>query len=107
MQAITCLKRAHYLNPLAVQAACNLGIVFLATGQPASAAIHLCAAVTADPKGYMPYTLLGSEYVNVGAAGWDAFRFALGKCFICIRYIHGNDVLLWKKGDFGEYDWGV
>ncbi|XP_054009268.1 Bardet-Biedl syndrome 4 protein homolog isoform X2 [Hylaeus anthracinus] len=37
----------------------NLGMVFLATGQPASAAIYLCAAVSADPKNHMPYLLLG------------------------------------------------
>lgn len=37
----------------------NLGMVFLTTGQPASAAIYLCAAITADPKNSMPYLLLG------------------------------------------------
>ncbi|KAG7203012.1 hypothetical protein KM043_010140 [Ampulex compressa] len=57
--AISCLKRAHYLNPLAFLPACNLGIVFLTTGQPASAAIYLCAALSADPKNPMPYLLLG------------------------------------------------
>ncbi|XP_014205883.1 Bardet-Biedl syndrome 4 protein [Copidosoma floridanum] len=59
ISAITCLKRAHYLNPLALPAACNLGIVFLTTGQPASAAIYLCGAVSADPDNAMPYLLLG------------------------------------------------
>ncbi|XP_058796694.1 Bardet-Biedl syndrome 4 protein isoform X2 [Phymastichus coffea] len=59
VSAITCLKRAHYLNPLALPPACNLGIVFLATGQPASAAIHLCGAVANGPKTHMPYFLLG------------------------------------------------
>ncbi|XP_031784339.1 Bardet-Biedl syndrome 4 protein isoform X1 [Nasonia vitripennis] len=59
VSAITCLKRAHYLNPLALPAACNLGIVYLATGQPASAAIYLCAAVAAGPNSAMPYLLLG------------------------------------------------
>ncbi|XP_076666586.1 Bardet-Biedl syndrome 4 isoform X2 [Andrena cerasifolii] len=57
--AISCLKRAHYLNPIAFLPAYNLGMVFLTTGQPASAAIYLCAAVTADPKNHMPYLLLG------------------------------------------------
>ena len=57
--AISCLKRAHYLNPMAFLPAYNLGMVFLTTGQPASAAIYLCAAVTADPKNHMPYLLLG------------------------------------------------
>ncbi|XP_066589421.1 Bardet-Biedl syndrome 4 protein [Prorops nasuta] len=56
--AITCLKRAHYLSPLAMLPACNLGIVFLTTGQPASAAIYLSAAVTAEPKNPTPYLLL-------------------------------------------------
>ncbi|XP_051153981.1 Bardet-Biedl syndrome 4 protein isoform X2 [Leptopilina boulardi] len=57
--AISCLKRAHYLNPLALPPACNLGTVFLTTGQPASAATYLCAAVSASPKNAMPYLLLG------------------------------------------------
>lgn len=57
--AISCLKRAHYLNPLALPPACNLGTVFLNTGQPASAATYLCAAVAASPKNAMPYLLLG------------------------------------------------
>lgn len=57
--AISCLKRAHYFNPLAFLPLYNLGIVFLATGQPASAAIYLCAAVNAEPKNPMPYLLLG------------------------------------------------
>ncbi|XP_076165097.1 Bardet-Biedl syndrome 4 [Ptiloglossa arizonensis] len=57
--AISCLKRAHYLNPMAFLPAYNLGMVFLTTGQPASAAIYLCAAVSADPKDPMPYLLLG------------------------------------------------
>ncbi|XP_026669068.1 Bardet-Biedl syndrome 4 protein isoform X2 [Ceratina calcarata] len=59
IQAISCLKRAHYLNPMAFLPAYNLGMVFLSTGQPASAAIYLCAAVSADPKNFMPYLLLG------------------------------------------------
>ncbi|XP_011311542.1 Bardet-Biedl syndrome 4 protein homolog isoform X2 [Fopius arisanus] len=57
--AISCLKRAHYLNPMALLPACNLGRVLLTTGQPASAAIYLCSAVTAAPKNPQPYLLLG------------------------------------------------
>ncbi|XP_043507681.1 Bardet-Biedl syndrome 4 protein homolog isoform X2 [Frieseomelitta varia] len=57
--AISCLKRAHYLNSMAFLPAYNLGMVFLTTGQPASAAIYLCAAVSADSKNPMPYLLLG------------------------------------------------
>ncbi|XP_015587423.1 Bardet-Biedl syndrome 4 protein homolog [Cephus cinctus] len=57
--AISCLKRAHYLNPMALYPACNLGIVFLTTGQPASAATYLCAAVSAGPMHPSPYLLLG------------------------------------------------
>ncbi|KAL2725763.1 Bardet-Biedl syndrome 4 protein [Vespula maculifrons] len=57
--AISCLKRAHYLNPLAFLPVYNLGIAFLTTGQPASAAIYLCAAVNAESKNPMPYLLLG------------------------------------------------
>ncbi|XP_076234859.1 Bardet-Biedl syndrome 4 [Calliopsis andreniformis] len=57
--AISCLKRAHYLNPMAFLPVYNLGMVLLTTGQPASAAIYLCAAVSADPKNPMPYLLLG------------------------------------------------
>ncbi|CAL7949917.1 unnamed protein product [Xylocopa violacea] len=57
--AISCLKRAHYLNPMAFLPAYNLGMVFLTTGQPASAAIYLCAAVSADSKNPMSYLLLG------------------------------------------------
>ncbi|XP_012225812.1 Bardet-Biedl syndrome 4 protein isoform X2 [Linepithema humile] len=59
MQAISSLKRAHYLNPMSCVPSCNLGIVFLTTGQPASAAIYLCAAVSAEPKNPTPYLLLG------------------------------------------------
>ncbi|XP_043507682.1 Bardet-Biedl syndrome 4 protein isoform X3 [Frieseomelitta varia] len=59
IQAISCLKRAHYLNSMAFLPAYNLGMVFLTTGQPASAAIYLCAAVSADSKNPMPYLLLG------------------------------------------------
>ncbi|XP_076480150.1 Bardet-Biedl syndrome 4 isoform X2 [Bombus vancouverensis nearcticus] len=59
IQAISCLKRAHYLNSMAFLPAYNLGMVFLTTGQPASAAIYLCAAISADPKNPMPYLLLG------------------------------------------------
>ncbi|KAG5317502.1 BBS4 protein, partial [Pseudoatta argentina] len=57
--AISSLKRAHYLHPISCVPSCNLGIVFLTTGQPASAAIYLCAAVSAEPKNSMPYLLLG------------------------------------------------
>ncbi|XP_046813929.1 Bardet-Biedl syndrome 4 protein homolog isoform X1 [Vespa crabro] len=58
--AISCLKRAHYLNPLAFLPVYNLGIAFLTTGQPASAAIYLCAAVNAESKkNPMAYLLLG------------------------------------------------
>ncbi|XP_011138957.1 Bardet-Biedl syndrome 4 protein [Harpegnathos saltator] len=57
--AISSLKRAHYLSPLSSVPSCNLGIVFLTTGQPASAAIYLCAAVSAEPKNPTPYLLLG------------------------------------------------
>lgn len=57
--AISSLKRAHYLNPLSCVSSCNLGIVFLTTGQPASAAIYLCAAISAEPKNPTPYLLLG------------------------------------------------
>ncbi|XP_032683157.1 Bardet-Biedl syndrome 4 protein homolog isoform X2 [Odontomachus brunneus] len=57
--AISSLKRAHYLSPLSCIPSCNLGIVFLTTGQPASAAIYLCAAVSAEPKNPTPYLLLG------------------------------------------------
>ncbi|XP_033228310.1 Bardet-Biedl syndrome 4 protein homolog [Belonocnema kinseyi] len=59
--AISCLKKAHYLNPLALPPACNLGTVFLTTGQPASAATYLCAAVSASPEAVMPYLLLGRK----------------------------------------------
>ncbi|KAJ8673503.1 hypothetical protein QAD02_004765 [Eretmocerus hayati] len=59
VSAITCLRRAHYLNPLGQPAACNLAIVYLATGQPASAAVYSCAAVAASPDSHMPYLLLG------------------------------------------------
>ncbi|KOC64819.1 Bardet-Biedl syndrome 4 protein like protein [Habropoda laboriosa] len=57
--AISCLKRAHYLSPMAFLPAYNLGMVFLTTGQPASAAIYLCSAVSVEPKNHMPYLLLG------------------------------------------------
>ncbi|RLU16161.1 hypothetical protein DMN91_011921 [Ooceraea biroi] len=57
--AISSLKRAHYLNPMSCVPSCNLGVVFLTTGQPASAAIYLCAAVSAEPKNHTPYLLLG------------------------------------------------
>ncbi|XP_014489483.1 PREDICTED: Bardet-Biedl syndrome 4 protein isoform X2 [Dinoponera quadriceps] len=57
--AISSLKRAHYLCPLSCIPSCNLGIVFLTTGQPASAAVYLCAAVSAEPKNPTPYLLLG------------------------------------------------
>ncbi|EFN70730.1 Bardet-Biedl syndrome 4 protein-like protein [Camponotus floridanus] len=57
--AISSLKRAHYLSPMSCVPSCNLGIVFLTTGQPASAAIYLCAAVSAEPKNPTPYLLLG------------------------------------------------
>ncbi|XP_012150185.1 Bardet-Biedl syndrome 4 isoform X2 [Megachile rotundata] len=59
IQAISCLKRAHYLHPMAFAPAYNLGMVFLTTGQAASAAIYLCGAVNAEPKNPMPYLLLG------------------------------------------------
>nr|XP_031825496.1 Bardet-Biedl syndrome 4 protein homolog isoform X1 [Nomia melanderi]XP_031825497.1 Bardet-Biedl syndrome 4 protein homolog isoform X1 [Nomia melanderi]XP_031825498.1 Bardet-Biedl syndrome 4 protein homolog isoform X1 [Nomia melanderi]XP_031825499.1 Bardet-Biedl syndrome 4 protein homolog isoform X1 [Nomia melanderi]XP_031825500.1 Bardet-Biedl syndrome 4 protein homolog isoform X1 [Nomia melanderi]XP_031825501.1 Bardet-Biedl syndrome 4 protein homolog isoform X1 [Nomia melanderi]XP_03182550 len=57
--AITCLKRAHYLSPMAFLPAYNLGMVLLTTGQPASAAVYLCAAVSADSSNPMAYLLLG------------------------------------------------
>ncbi|XP_020290163.1 Bardet-Biedl syndrome 4 protein homolog isoform X1 [Pseudomyrmex gracilis] len=57
--AISSLKRAHYLSPMSCVPSCNLGIVFLTTGQPASAAVYLCAAVSAELKNPTPYLLLG------------------------------------------------
>ncbi|EGI67449.1 Bardet-Biedl syndrome 4 protein-like protein [Acromyrmex echinatior] len=42
--AISSLKRAHYLHPMSCVPSCNLGVVFLTTGQP---------------KNSMPYLLLG------------------------------------------------
>jgi membrane-associated HD superfamily phosphohydrolase len=72
-QAITCLKKAHYLNPLALAPACNLGIVFLETGLTASAAVYLCGAVASEPTSSLAYMLLGREY---GCGFWRVAYFS-------------------------------
>ncbi|XP_046618269.1 Bardet-Biedl syndrome 4 protein homolog isoform X1 [Neodiprion virginianus] len=64
--AITCLKRAHYLNPLASSSAFNLGIVFLSTGQPASAAIYLCNAAASSTS--VSLKQAGQTYMLLGVA---------------------------------------
>ncbi|XP_012258563.2 Bardet-Biedl syndrome 4 protein [Athalia rosae] len=64
--AISCLKRAHYLNPLAPTSAFNLGVVLLSTGQPASAAVYLCnAAASANSVNFKQ---AGQTYMLLGVA---------------------------------------
>lgn len=75
LQAITCLKRAHYLSPMAFLPAYNLGMVLLTTGQPASAAVYLCAAVSADPSNPMSYLLLGRKHY------WDKVTTRRFSCY--------------------------
>jgi tetratricopeptide (TPR) repeat protein len=47
--AISCLRRAQYLGPFEWLVAHNLGLVYLACGQPASAFQHLSTAVNLNP----------------------------------------------------------
>ncbi|XP_061930588.1 Bardet-Biedl syndrome 4 protein homolog isoform X2 [Apis cerana] len=84
--AISCLKRAHYLNSMAFLPAYNLGMVFLTTGQPASAAIYLCSAITADPKNSMPYLLLGNDLEGAEKVLQKAHALSPQDPFVLINY---------------------
>ncbi|XP_034937522.1 Bardet-Biedl syndrome 4 protein isoform X2 [Chelonus insularis] len=57
--AVCCLKKAHFLNPLALLPSLNLGKIFLLSDQPASAVVYFCAAISNAPENFIPYLLLG------------------------------------------------
>ncbi|KAH0817592.1 hypothetical protein GEV33_005199 [Tenebrio molitor] len=57
--AISCLKRALWISPTNWRVLFNLGLVHLATYQPASAFNFLCAAVNLRPEVPLSFTGLG------------------------------------------------
>ncbi len=61
-QAISCLKRAHYLSPFDWKVLYNLGLVHLTMQQYASAFHFLSAAINLNPRmGELYMLLAGTE----------------------------------------------
>lgn len=67
-QAISCLKRAHYLSPFDWKVLYNLGLVHLTMQQYASAFHFLSAAINLNPRMGEVYMLLA------GTGGQRAVR---------------------------------
>lgn len=64
-QAISCLKRAHYLSPFDWKVLYNLGLVHLTMQQYASAFHFLSAAINLNPRmGELYMLLAGTERVR-------------------------------------------
>lgn len=62
LQAISCLKRAHYLSPFDWKVLYNLGLVHLTMQQYASAFHFLSAAINLNPRmGDLYMLLAGTE----------------------------------------------
>lgn len=66
LQAISCLKRAHYLEPFEWIIAYNLGIIFLNTGQFASAFHYLSASINLKPDYANSYMYLAMALDRLG-----------------------------------------
>ena len=64
--AISCLKRAQYLDPFEYIIAYNLGIVHINTQQFASAFHYFSSAVTLNPKFAFSYMYLGLSLSKLG-----------------------------------------
>ena len=63
-QAISCLKRANYLNPLDWKTLYNLGLVHINTKQYASAFVFLSTCVKLKHKHAQTFMLLGSKLLK-------------------------------------------
>ena len=63
--AIACLQRAQFLDPFAWSTAFNLGIVHLASEQPASAFHHLNAAAALKPDDAQTLMFLGTALARL------------------------------------------
>ena len=66
LQAVSCLKRAHYLEPFEWIIAYNLGIIFLNTGQFAGAFHYLSAAINLKPDFANSYMYLAIALARLG-----------------------------------------
>ncbi|KAF5841559.1 Bardet-Biedl syndrome protein 4 [Dunaliella salina] len=64
--AIACLKKALYLGPFDWIVAYNLGLVYLNTGQPASAFHHLSASINLKPGFAHSYMYLAIALTQLG-----------------------------------------
>ena len=64
--AISCLKRAQYLDPFEYIIAYNLGIIHINTSQFASAFHYFSSAVTLNPKFAFSYMYLGLSLSKLG-----------------------------------------
>ena len=63
-QAISCLKRAHYMSPFDWKVLYNLGLVHLTMQQYASAFHFLSAAINLNPRMGDLYMLLAGTVAN-------------------------------------------
>lgn len=77
LQAISCLKRAHYLSPFDWKVLYNLGLVHLTMQQYASAFHFLSAAINLNPRmGELYMLLAGADlerkiiHVIVSSSKW-------------------------------------
>ncbi|XP_017775178.1 PREDICTED: Bardet-Biedl syndrome 4 protein homolog [Nicrophorus vespilloides] len=63
--AVTCLKRALWLSPMNWKVLLNLGLLHLATSQPASAFNFLCSAVNLRPDLGLPFMILACALLEL------------------------------------------
>lgn len=71
-QAISCLKRAHYLSPFDWKVLYNLGLVHLTMQQYASAFHFLSAAINLNPRmGELYMLLAGTDFKRQRNNSWS------------------------------------
>lgn len=90
LQAISCLKRAHYLSPFDWKVLYNLGLVHLTMQQHASAFHFLSAAINLNPRMGELYMLLAGTKKSCIII-FCTFSQAIECCFqigLCFQPVH-------------------
>lgn len=108
-QAISCVKKAIWLEPTNFNCLFNLGLIYLTAQQYASAFHTLAAAACIRPDHAECYMLLGSKlksflclfqsaYIIVSICGFIAC-FVWFRNSVCLRYLndHGNASLAFER----------
>lgn len=79
LQAISCLKRAHYLSPFDWKVLYNLGLVHLTMQQYASAFHFLSAAINLNPR-------MGELYMLLAGTGGQGAEQTLRSLRFCVAF---------------------